>query len=110
VERNTKESALKREEFHERLRAWQAHADVGDEVAGGQAHARAPWVWVKHLGNRYYLHADASYEGVTEYLALVERHGESMRWSVLENERGNLNKAAFGPDQDVIPGFYLYRA
>ena len=110
MERNTKESALKREQFHEELRDWFQNAAPGDEIAGGAAHPRAPWVWAKHLGNRYYLHADTSYEGVAGYLRLLDMHGEALRWSVIENERGNLNKAAFGPDQEVFSGFYLYRA
>jgi hypothetical protein len=110
MDRNEKSTALTREEFHRQLRAWHGGTEEGDEIGGGQAHARTPWIWVKHLGNRYYLHADTSHQGVSAYLELLDRCGEDSAWSVVENARGRVNKAAFGPDRVVVPGFYMYRS
>jgi len=104
--RTPKDAALTKPEFHARLREFLV---TNQAVVAPSEHANAPWVWVKSLGNRYYLNADSTRDGVAAYIARVDAEGDSIRWSVVENERGRVNKAAFGEDREVIPGFYLYR-
>jgi len=105
-----KKDPLRREAFHEALNEWVSYSQAGDVVGDIERYGGKAWVWVKHLGNHYYRNADTTYNGVHEYLDLVRMHGESIRWSVIDNSRGVKNKAAFGPNQVTIDGFYLYRA
>jgi len=107
IDKNTSAEALSRREFDSELREWLGYSDspfIGDaERFGGRA-----WLWVRQLGWRYYLNADTTREGVAEYVRLLDKAGK-LSWSVVPNEKGVENKVAFGPDQIVIPGFYLYR-
>lgn len=112
MEHVPRKSALPRDEFHEALRAWHADAMEDDVVR-----APAPlyedvydgddWVWVKHLGNRYYLHADTRYEGVTRYLGLLDAEGESLRWQAAPGS--GERQVTFGADGAEIEGFRLLR-
>jgi len=106
MKRTPSDAALTKPEFHARLRAFLA---TGREVIAPGERANAPWVWVKSLGNRYYLNADSTRDGVAAYIARVDAEGDSIRWFTVQNERGRENKVAFGEDQEVIPGFYFYR-
>lgn len=101
---------MSREVFHAQLREWFAATAPVDTVGDAKGYKGKPWVWIKHFGNRYHLNADTTYPGVAEYLGLLAEHGEEIRWSVVENVRGARNKVAFGPDQTIISGFYMYRA
>ena len=109
----SRKAALSRDEFHEALRAWHADAMAGevirDESASDEdAYDGDDWVWVKHLGNRFYLHADASYEGVSRYLALLGAEGESLRWTAAPGD--GARAVAFGANGESIEGFRLFRA
>ena len=106
MRRNSRESPLKRPEFHAALGEF---LDSGRPTVGDAKFGQTAWVCVKHLGNRYYLNSDTSAEGVAAYLELVEAHGQDLKWSAIDNARGRANKAAFGPDQAIVEGFYLYR-
>ena len=97
---------MKKPEFHEALRAFLA---TGAHVLAPGEHAQTPWVWVKSLGHKYYLHADSTREGIQGYVALVDEMGDNLCWCAVANERGRQNKAAFGPEKVIVPGFYLYR-
>ena len=110
MERITKADALSRERFHEELRDWMAHNQTGATIGDADGYGGKAWLWIKYLGNRYHLNADTTHSGVAEYLGLLAEHEENLRWAVVANARGGNNKVAFGPDQDTIAGFYLYRA
>lgn len=105
----SKDEALTQESFHSELEEWYTESEPGAVIGDARKYGGKAWVWVRHLGNRYHLNADTTYEGVGEYLALLrEQHGK-LSWSVVENERGVKNKVALGPGKQVVPGFYLYR-
>lgn len=106
IKRTPKDKPLTKAEFHEVLREFLTSGQL--VIAPGE-HATTAWLWVKTLGNRYYLHADSTRDSVSAYLARVDAEGDSIRWSAVKNARGRPNKVAFGDDQETIPGFYLYR-
>lgn len=106
MKRTTLATAINRPEFH---RALADFLESGSATVGDARFGHTPWVWVKHLGHKYYLNADSTAVGVAAYLSLVEAAEGDLLWSVLENATGQETKAAFGPDQAVVQGFYLYR-
>ncbi|HYH81117.1 MAG TPA: hypothetical protein VEX86_15045 [Longimicrobium sp.] len=106
--RSTRSKSITLGDFHADLAEFAAraeqHATVGDaETFGGK-----PWVWIEHAGRRSYLNADTTADAVDVYLGLRDAAGGELDWSVVPNRAGRMNKVAFGPDQLVIPGFYLY--
>jgi hypothetical protein len=100
--------AITKPEFHKRLRAWFRDTD---EVIIGPPNTVgvAAWVYVQDGDARYKLHADVKREAVGQYLGLVDRYGDEIEWTVVENEKGNMNAVAYGPEQVRITPFYLYR-
>jgi hypothetical protein len=56
----------------------------------------------------YNLNADTKREGVKEYLDLLNDN-QNLEWSIVLNQKGNLNKVAFGEEDAIIEGFYLYK-
>ena len=104
--RNSLKTAVSKSDFHTQLEAF---LGSGRDRVGDVKYGQTAWTWVKSLGNRYFLNADSTAEGVKAYLALVEEHGADLKWSVVMNERGRENKAAFGPDKQTVEGFYFYR-
>jgi hypothetical protein len=109
IDRIPRPDAVKVDAFNDVLTEFADYAVAGS-VIGSVEYGGADWVWVKHLGNRYYLNADTTLEGVRNYLALLDKHGPRLTWSVVENARGRRNKVAFGTGAEVIEGFYFYRA
>ena len=102
-------SPLPRRAFDAWLEAW--YRDTEDATVGevGDYGQRA-LLWVNDEGLLYRLNADTKRHGVREYLALREQYGPHLGWSVVANRKGVMNKAAFGPMQVTIRGFYLYLA
>jgi hypothetical protein len=54
------------------------------------------------------LNAGTKQSGVKQYIGLLDVMGEALEWVPVQSANGSLKKLAFGPDLDVIPGFYLY--
>lgn len=103
-------SPISRSALHERLRAWVVGASdlgvIGDTEPPNQK--RTPWIWINEDLRLYRLHADTTGAGVRRYLALVTEHGEGLLWTIVDSQRGNPTKVAFGPSLERIPGFFLY--
>lgn len=108
IERIRKAAAISVDALNTALAEFHEYAAPGETLAGPAEYGPTDWIWVKRLGNRYYLNADTTAEGVGVYLKLVTEHGPKLAWSVVANERGRMNKVAFGPARTVIPGFYFY--
>lgn len=106
----SRSEALSRSAFHARLRDWYEEAFDGDTVGDSASYGGRAWVWVRHQGSLYALNADTTYEGVSEYVDLLDAYGDGLAWAVVPNARGKPNKLAFGPERRVLAGFYLYRA
>jgi len=75
--------------------------DVGD--FGQQA-----FLWVEENELKYRLNADTKREGVKGYLDLLDKNNGSIKWTVVANLKGKMNKIAFGDNEIKIRGFYLY--
>ena len=107
---NTRGRPIRREEFHENLREWFEGAEPGDTIGDTSEHNQKPWVWIRDLGHWYHLNADSRYEGIRDYLAMLDAHGGMLKWGVVPNETtGRENKAVFGPNGKPVKGMYLYR-
>jgi hypothetical protein len=108
IQHNTRESAIRREEFHAELRAWlddSLEGTVGDPTAyGGPA-----WLWVRHGGSTFYLDAESGRDGVRSYLRMVEAEGGDPDWTVVEDADSGVERVGFGPRCEQIPGFLFYR-
>jgi hypothetical protein len=107
MERRQRSEPLTRGELDTALADW-ARAFPREATIGpvGDYGGKA-WLHVRDQGRPFHLNVDTRREGVLEYLAMLEADPQ-LEWHVVPNARGALNKAAFGPQQRTIPGFYLY--
>lgn len=104
---NTRESALRREAFHEVLHEWLDRSF--DNCAGDAAsHAGPAWLWVRHGGTHYYLTAASTREGIRAYLHAVEAAAGDPEWSLQNSVAGVRDRVAVGPDRQIIEGFDFY--
>ncbi len=113
MEHVPRRAPVPRDEFHVLLRQW--HADAMDDevirdpgVDDEDAYDGDDWVWIKHLGNRFYLHADTTHAGVGQYLERLAADGESLRWHAPPGAGDR--PVGFGADGAVIEEFRLFRA
>ena len=102
-------SPLTRAAFDTSLSAWAASAEDLETVGDASQYGQTPWIYVIDDGHLYFLNADSTKEGVEEYLRVLLREPETS-WTLVTNNRGRRNKAAFGSDARVIPKLYLYRS
>ena len=104
---NTRESAMRREEFHRMLQRW---LDESFDGVAGEAdhHAGAAWVWVRHGGTHYYLSAASTRAGVRAYLRAVAAANGDPEWSLVASEPGVRDRVAIGADRAIIDGFDFY--
>ena len=77
---------------------------VGDVGNFGQQ----AFLWIEENEMKYRLNADTKREGVKEYLQLLDENNGSIKWVVVANLKGKMNKIAFGDNAIKIRGFYLY--
>jgi hypothetical protein len=106
--RNTRESALRREDFHHALRQWLD--DSFDGCAGDATdHAGPAWLWVRHGGAHYYLTAGATRAGIREYMNEVTASAGDPEWSLQSSAPGVRDRVAVGPQRRIIDGFDFYR-
>jgi hypothetical protein len=113
MEHVSRRSPLPRDEFHAALRAWHADAPDGEVIretstSDEDLYDGDDWVWVKHLGNRFYLHADTTRAGIERYLQILDAEGETIRWSAAPGTGDR--PVSVGADGEVIEEFRLYRA
>ena len=94
--------------FTQLLRQWYEHTN--ESIIGGAAQrGQTAWLWVRVGAYDCHLNADTKREGVRKYLEFVDRYVTGAAWHVRLNQKGeNINKIHFGPNEDRIPGFYLY--
>jgi hypothetical protein len=107
IEKVAKSAPISKSDFHERLKSWFDETDercIGDPDVPKFSH----WVFIVDGEQRFRLHADTARQGVNEYLALVSIHGDDLVWSIVANQRGIENAAAFGPNRERPKLFYLY--
>lgn len=90
------------------LRDWHAEAGENERVSDEDVYDGDDWVWIKHLGNRYYLHASTTAAGVGRYLALLRDDGESIRWHASPGEGDR--EVGFGMEGAPVEDFLVYRA
>ena len=97
-----------KQSFTDVLRKW--HDQTDERVIGPSApRGQTAWLWAEVGGDRLHLNADTERTGVSEYLEFADRYGEELAWHVRANQNGTkINKICFGPNETVIPGFYLY--
>jgi hypothetical protein len=107
IEQNTRESALRREEFHVVLQHWLDESF--DNIAGEKdSHAGPAWLWVRHAGDHYYLTAGSTRAGVREYLRLVKDAGGDPEWTLESSVSGTPDRVAVGADHRIVEGFEFY--
>jgi hypothetical protein len=105
---NTRESALRREEFHQVLQTW-LDDSLDNYVGEPDSHTGPAWLWVRHGGEHYYLNADSTRGGVRRYLQLVETSRGDPHWSLRDSVAGIRDRVAVGRDDEIIEGFEFYR-
>jgi hypothetical protein len=108
VPQNTRESALRREAFHQLLQTWlddSFDARVGDP----ESHTGPAWLWVRHGGSHFYLNADSTRTGIRQYLHMVEENSGDPEWVLQTSIDGVRDRVAIGQEQEVIEGFEFYR-
>jgi len=104
---NTRESALRREEFHETLRNW-LDESFDNCVGDPDSHAGPAWLWVRHGGSHFYLDAGSTRAGVRRYLRVVADNGGDVRWFT-QSQAGIPFRVAVGPERQIIEGFAFYQ-
>jgi hypothetical protein len=108
LEQNTRESAVRREEFHEILRTW-LDDSLDDVIGDPDNHAGQAWLWVRHGGDHFYLDGASNRAGVRSYVRLVEKAGGDPEWTIHRAEAGSRDRIAIGRDRTFIEGFDFYR-
>lgn len=94
--------------LYDRLDDWFTttnEATIGD-VDSHQG--RTAWIRVEIGDELCRIHADTTRDGVAELRRLVREADRTLEWHVVANDRGNINKIAFGPSKVIIPGVYAY--
>jgi hypothetical protein len=106
--RNTRESALRREEFHAALQNWLDDSyDV--QIGDAESHAGAEWLWVRHGGSHFYLHAGSTRAGVREYLRMVADADGDVAWHEHRPSAAARGRVTVGVGRHVIDGFEFFR-
>jgi hypothetical protein len=105
---NTRESAVRREEFHQALQSW-LDDSFDDRIGDPDSHGGLAWFWVRHGGDHFYLNADSTRAGVRQYLRIVERSGGDADWSMHSSTPGIRDRVAVGADREIVDGFEFYR-
>ncbi len=105
---NTRESAVRREEFHQALKTW-LDDSLDDRIGEPESHAGLAWFWVRHGGDHFYLNADSSRTGIRRYLRMVTASAGDPVWSMRTFVPGIRDRVGVGPDAEVIDGFEFYR-
>jgi hypothetical protein len=108
IKHNTRESAIRRDEFHEVLRAW-LDESFDDQVGDAGNHAGPAWLWVRHGGEHYYLHASSTRSGIREYLRSVAEADREIDWQVPGSGSELRDRVTIGPTGHNIEGFEFYR-
>lgn len=104
---NTRESALRREEFHEVLKAW-LDDSFDDRATDADSHAGTAWLWVRHGGAHFYLAATSTRSGIRAYIRLVDSAAGNPDWSALPTGDPTRERVAFDRDGLTIDGFDFY--
>jgi hypothetical protein len=108
LEQNTRESAIRREEFHTLLRTW-LDDSLDDVVGDAESHAGGAWLWVRHGGDHFYLSAGTSRAGVRQYIRLVDEAEGDPEWAMQNAPAGVRDRVAVGRSRQIIDGFEFYR-
>jgi hypothetical protein len=108
LEQVRRSQAISKSEFHARLRIWLA--DTHDIAVGPEeiSYKGAGWVYVRDGSDIFVLHADTPREAVYNYLQLVGRYGDDLRWEVAESRRHKMTAVVYGPENMRLTPFYLY--
>jgi hypothetical protein len=105
---NTRESAIRRVEFHDVLQQWLDESF--DDQAGDPGHHGGPaWLWVRHGGEHYYLHAASTRSGIREYLRLIAAAGSEIAWNAPSSTAPLRERVTLGQTGGSIEGFDLFR-
>lgn len=107
IEMVARSEPISKEELHYRLKAW-LDSDDEPQIGDLDVQGRTPWIWIKDGVDLFRLHADTKREAVAEYSKLAEKNGSELEWTVVSSQKGNPTKVAFGPNKQIIRGFYLY--
>jgi len=105
--KNSAYNPVSRDIFHTILREWLQRAERDTTIGDVGNYGGRGWLYVRHDGHVFRLHADANESGVAEYLSRLD-DDPNLQWTVVENRRGRRNKVVFGIGNVPIPGFYLY--
>jgi hypothetical protein len=105
---NTRESAIRREEFHAVLQTW-LDESLDNYVGDPGHHAGPAWLWVRHGGDHFYLNAETTRAGVRRYLRAVTESGGDPAWTMERSIAGVRERVAVGKDRQIIEGFEFYR-
>lgn len=105
---NTRESAVRREEFHQTLQTW-LDDSLDYRIGDTGSHAGLAWFWVRHGGDHFYLNADSNRAGIRQYLRVVMANAGDASWSMRNSVPGIRDRVAVGPRSEIIDGFEFYR-
>lgn len=108
LQQNTRESAVRREQFHELLRHW-LDESLEERVGDSDSHAGTAWLWVRHGGDHFYLDAGSTRAGVRQYIHVVDASRGDPAWSTSSTAPDVRSRAAVGRNRQIIEGFDFYR-
>ena len=107
IRQNTRESAVRREEFHSLLRSW-LEESFSSNVGDPESHAGPAWLWVRHGGKRYYLRSDSTRAGVARYIQMADESGGDPVWSTVASVPGVRDRVTVGSSGETIQGFEFF--
>ena len=105
---NTRESALRREDFHQALKHW-LDESYDSRVGDADSHAGPAWLWVRHGGHHYYLAAASTRDGIREYMRLVSSARGDPDWLPRRSRSKLRTRVVFGRERRLIDGFEFFQ-
>jgi hypothetical protein len=109
IMRNTRESALRRDTFHQVLQRW-LDESFDEHIGETYNHAGPAWLWVRHGGEHYYLDALSTRAGIREYLHVTATQEGEVEWHVHGAAPNPVReRVSVGAKHLNIDGFDFYR-
>ena len=93
-----------KDEFNQILKVWSMVNSESTASVGSSSYSQKPWIWIEIGSSLYHLNSDTKLFGVNEYLEY-----KNSDWSLIENDKGVVNKIVNSPNRKPIEGFYLYK-
>ena len=105
IKPNSKINPMSVQEFNKELEHWLNNNENDKSIGSINDYGGRAFLYIKNKDKIFHLNADTKKEAVKKYISKFKNE----KWIIVFNARKTKkNKVAFGSDDSIIPGFYLY--